>query len=120
MDTYLDAVGGALAANRGFIHGMWGALAPTQLIAELEDLTGRLPTKAQQGGISEQVTVGDIAAAIWALRGVITTSGDVAPDAWRRHLTYLLAGFYATVDHSTATLTAQQIAAAVSSSRRTR
>lgn len=70
--------------------------------------------------MSEQVTVGDIATAVWALRGVIESSGEVAPDAWRRHLTYLLAGFNTPVDHSAATLTAQQIAVAVAASRRSR
>lgn len=120
LDTYLDTVGWELAANRGFMHGMWGDLAPARLIAELEELTGQLLAKARRGGINEQVTVGDVATAIWALRGVISISGEAAPDAWRRHLTYVLAGFRATVDHSTAALTAQQIATAVASSHRGR
>jgi AcrR family transcriptional regulator len=118
LDVYLDTVGWELAANRGFLHGMWGDLAPAELVRELEELTGRLLAKAQDGGISAQVTVGDIAAAIWALRGIVHTSGEVAPDAWRRHATYLLAGFRAQVDHTAVTLTAQQIAAAVAASRR--
>jgi hypothetical protein len=120
LSVYLDTVGWELAANRGFLHGMWGALAPAERVRDIEELTGRLPAKAQEGGISVQVTVGDIAAAIWALRGIVHTSGEVAPDAWRRHAAYVLAGFRAQVDHTAVTLTARQIAAAVAASRRPR
>lgn len=113
LDVYLDTVGWQLAANQGFMHGMWGELAPGEAVAELTELTGRLLEKAKQGGVDEQVTVGDIATAIWALRGVIHTAGPVAPDAWRRHAAYLLAGLKTRVDHTSAPLTAEQIATAV-------
>ena len=119
LDTYLATVGWELAANRGFMHGMWGELAPAPLVGELEELTGRILAKAQEGGgISPEVTVGDIAAAIWALRGIIHTSGETAPHAWRRHVTYLLAGFRSPVEHTAATLTEQQVAAAVTATHR--
>jgi AcrR family transcriptional regulator len=95
LDTYLHTVGWALAAHNGFQHAMWGDLAPAQLVADLKELTERLLAKAKQGGIGAGVTIDDVAAAIWALRGVIATSGDAAPDAWRRHLRYVLDGFRA-------------------------
>jgi AcrR family transcriptional regulator len=113
LDVYLDTVGWELAANRGFMHGMWGDLAPAPLVRELEELTTRLLARARDGGVTGEVTVGDIAAAIWALRGIIATSGEIAPDAWRRHVTYLIAGFRTPVDHAAASLTSQQIATAV-------
>lgn len=28
---------------------------------------------------------------LWSIRGVIVTAGAIAPDAWRRHLSLLLA-----------------------------
>lgn len=117
LDAYLTTVGWELAANRGFMHGLWGDLAPAPLVGELEKLTTRLLAKAKDGGVTGEVTVGDVAAAIWALRGIIATSGEIAPDAWRRHVTYLLAGFRAPVDHAAATLTSQQIAAAATAHR---
>jgi hypothetical protein len=101
LDVYLHTVGWESAANRGFMHGMWGDLAPAPLVGELEELTTRLLSKAQDGGVNDDVTVGDIAAAVWALRGIIAGSGEAAPDARRRHVTYLLAGFRAPVDHAT-------------------
>lgn len=115
LDVYLETVGWELAASRGFMHGMWGELAPAALVGELEELTGRLLEKAKRGGVSDQVTVGDIATAIWALRGVIHTSGGAAPDAWRRHAAYVLAGFRVSVDHTVATLAAERIALAAES-----
>ncbi|MET7950796.1 helix-turn-helix domain-containing protein [Micromonospora sp. NPDC005324] len=93
LDVYFETVGYQLAAKRGFLHGMWGELAPTQLVAELEARTGQLLDRAQRGGgVQPSVTLADIAATIWALRGIIHTAGGTAPDAWRRHLAYVLAG----------------------------
>jgi hypothetical protein len=42
LDVYLNAVGWESAANRGFMHGMWGDLAPTPLVGELEELRASL------------------------------------------------------------------------------
>ncbi|MFC3500712.1 TetR/AcrR family transcriptional regulator [Micromonospora krabiensis] len=94
LDVYFETVGYQLAARRGFMHGMWGELAPAHLVTELEARTGQLLDRAQRGaGIAQSVTLADIAATIWALRGIIHTAGEAAPDAWRRHLGYVLAGF---------------------------
>ncbi|WP_432939269.1 TetR/AcrR family transcriptional regulator [Kribbella sp. CA-253562] len=94
LDQFLETVGYELAARRGFMHGMWGELAPAGLIAELESRTRQLLERAQHGGgVSEHVTVDDIAATIWALRGIIHTSEGSTPGVWRRHLAYTLAGF---------------------------
>jgi hypothetical protein len=102
LDRFLETVGYELAARRGFMHGMWGELAPAGLIADLEARTQRLLEQAQAGGgIGEQVTADDIAAAVWALRGIIHTSEQSAPGTWRRHLTYTLAGFRTPVAKST-------------------
>ena len=94
LDTYLDTVGWQLGANIGLMHGRWGDLAPAALVRELAELTGELVAKAQDGGgISAEVTVGDIAATVWAVRGIVQTTREVAPDAWRRHVGFTLAGF---------------------------
>jgi AcrR family transcriptional regulator len=98
LDRFLETVGYELAARRGFMHGMWGELAPAELIAELQARTQQLLKKAQDGGgIREQVGVDDIAATVWALRGIIHTSEQSVPGTWRRHLTYTLAGFRSAV-----------------------
>jgi hypothetical protein len=80
------------------MHGTWGELAPAELVAELEARTGRLLDRAQHGGgVRLSVTIADIAATIWALRGIIDTAGAGDPDAWQRHTAYVLAGLRAPV-----------------------
>jgi AcrR family transcriptional regulator len=98
LDVYLTAVGAELAARRGFLQDMWGKLAPAPLVAELESLTGRLLARAQHGGaVHPDVTVGDVAATLWAVQGILHTGADAAPEAWQRHLALVLAGFRADV-----------------------
>jgi AcrR family transcriptional regulator len=118
LDTYLDTVGWQLAANIGLMRGRWGDLAPTALVHDLEALTGELLSKAQDGGgVSAEVSVGDIAATVWAVRGILQTTHTVAPDAWRRHVAFTLAGFRSTTRPDIAAgLTSEQVAAAVTTS----
>ncbi|MEV4756966.1 helix-turn-helix domain-containing protein [Micromonospora sp. NPDC049559] len=116
LDRCVELVGYELAARRGFMHGMWGELAPRELVAELEHRIARLLARAQAGGgIDPHVTVGDIAALVWALRGIIQTSEHVAPGAWRRHAAYALAGFRAGTPQDTNPLTPEQVARSVAS-----
>jgi hypothetical protein len=80
------------------MQDMWGELAPAPLVTELESLTGRLLARAQRGGaVHPEVTVGDVAATLWAIQGILHTGGDAAPEAWHRHLAVVLAGFRADV-----------------------
>jgi len=96
VEAYLTTVAHELARKRGLVHSLWGDLAPRALIAELEERTRRLVKQAQSvGAVGEQFTVGDIAAAVWALRGIFQSGGSAADTAWRRHVTFLLAGFRA-------------------------
>jgi hypothetical protein len=62
----------------------------------LEQRTRLLVERARSvGAVSEQLTVGDIATAVWALRGIFQSGGKAADSAWRRHVAFLLAGFRA-------------------------
>jgi AcrR family transcriptional regulator len=120
LDTYLLTVAHELAASRGLTHGDWAHIAPARPVAELRSLTATLLQKAQDGGgISKHLTVGDIAAAIWALRGIIQTSDHVAPDAWRRHAAFLLAGYRSDAAPTGDAITIDEIDAAVKGARKT-
>jgi AcrR family transcriptional regulator len=44
------------------------------------------------GTINPAVTVGDIMALVWAMRGLVQAAGEVAPQTWRRFLDIQLAG----------------------------
>lgn len=61
-----------------------------RLIVELIDQARR------SGAVAEHITVGDVYALIWALRGLVETTASVAPRAWERHLELHLAGLRAT------------------------
>ena len=94
--VYLKTVARELAAKRGLAVALWGDLAPRALIAELEARTRLLVERARSvGAVGKTFTVGDIAAAVWALRGIFQSGGPAADAAWRRHVAFLLAGFRA-------------------------
>jgi AcrR family transcriptional regulator len=75
----LQRPGDAAAARR-----MWSAL---------DELT----TRAKAAGtVNSDVTVGDVIALIWAMRGLVQGVGEAAPAAWRRFLDIQLTGLRAT------------------------
>ena len=77
---------------------MWGELAPKQLVEHLRGLSTELLRRAQrEGSVRDDVSPDDIAAAVWALRGVIhserTDPDRRGRELWRRHLETTLRGF---------------------------
>lgn len=97
LDEFLSTVGVELARNAGLSAPVWGELAPTELVDELRELSTDLLARAQVvGAIRRDVTVDDITAAVWALRGVINAERrDAAQrgrELWRRHLATILRG----------------------------
>ena len=70
--------------------------APTaprrEIRAAVEELTGRA---LAAGTLNPCVTVGDVMALIWAMRGLTETTGEVAPGTWQRFLDIHLAGLRA-------------------------
>ena len=98
LDEFLSTVGIELARNAGLSAPVWGDLAPIALVEELRDLSTDLLKRAQAvDAIRADVTVDDITAAVWALRGVISTERTDAAhqgdELWRRHLRTTLRGF---------------------------
>ncbi len=56
------------------------------------------------------LTTTDLTVILWSIRGILETTGDLAPDAWQRHLELLVAGMRPTdQDLSHAALTQPQI-----------
>jgi len=98
LETFLRTVGVELAQKSGLSAPAWGELAPEPLVGELRRLSTELLEGAQRAGaVRADVTPDDVAAAIWALRGVIG-SERVDPvrrgaQLWRRHLETILRGF---------------------------
>ena len=85
LDEFLGTVGIELARNAGLSAPVWGELAPTPLVEELRDLSTDLLKRAQAvDAVRPDVTVDDITAAVWALRGVINTERTDADTSGRR------------------------------------
>ncbi|WP_193045489.1 TetR/AcrR family transcriptional regulator [Mycolicibacterium baixiangningiae] len=98
VEVFLRTVGVELAEKRGLSAPIWGELAPGLLVERLRGLCAKLLIRAQgAGSVSEDVTPDDIAAAVWALRGVIhserTDPSRHGRDLWQRHLETILRGF---------------------------
>jgi AcrR family transcriptional regulator len=90
LQLFFLTVGSEIASQRGLAHRLWGELAPTELVLELERKTRALVERARTGGaIAPTVTVYDVATAVRAMRGAIESDDD----AWRRHIAFVLAGF---------------------------
>jgi AcrR family transcriptional regulator len=68
------------------------AATARQMRAAIDELTARA---AASGTVNPGITVGDIMALIWAMRGLVQGVGEVAPDAWQRFLDIQLAGMRA-------------------------
>jgi AcrR family transcriptional regulator len=98
LEVFLRTVGVELAEKAGLSAPVWGELAPRPLVEELRELSTELLRRAQRSGaVRADVTPDDIAAAVWALRGVIHSErNDPAhhgQELWRRHLETILRGF---------------------------
>jgi hypothetical protein len=74
-------------------------------------MIGKLLTHAKDAKeIGAEVTLGDIMTTIWAIRGIVETSGAVAEGAWERHLDIHLAALRANAVHSAQpSITARQL-----------
>ncbi|MFC1431965.1 TetR/AcrR family transcriptional regulator [Streptacidiphilus sp. N1-3] len=95
LETYLRVLGRSLSDHRGYADKLVGR-TKAACAAHLRVLTAELLAQAQQHGrVRADITLGDVLATVYALRGIITTTGDVAPGAWERHLDIQLAGFRA-------------------------
>jgi AcrR family transcriptional regulator len=93
LERYLRAAATLLAQRRSFLPMVWHGSHRLPKIHQLRASTATLLARAQQhGSVSPDVTAPDITVAMWSLRGVMETSHAVAPDAWQRHLDFVLAG----------------------------
>lgn len=92
LEAWLSAVGHRLADQRGYADKLVGQ-ADERSAEILRCLVDDLLDDAKaHGRVREDLTLGDVMAITWALRGVIDTAGDIATRAWQRHLEIQLAG----------------------------
>jgi AcrR family transcriptional regulator len=87
-----------------------------ELRARMETMTEQLLERAhRQGAIRADFGPADLAVLFWSLGPVLEATEEVAPEAWRRHLGFVLDGLRPEAAHSTGVppLDADQLASAM-------
>ncbi|MCD5312508.1 TetR/AcrR family transcriptional regulator [Kineosporia babensis] len=91
LETFLRAFGRSLARHHGYSAKLFSP-GNSDHQQQLNALIAELHTQAfKHGRISPDVSLGDVRALMWALRGIVAVTGQNAPDAWQRHLDLHLA-----------------------------
>jgi AcrR family transcriptional regulator len=101
LEAFLRTCGHSFASHRGYSDKLVGQVKSSYAEELFRLMTELLAQAKQYGTIGPDVTIGDIRATTWAVRGIIQTTGAVAPQAWERHLDIHLAGLRATALPST-------------------
>ena len=120
LEMFLRALGESFADHRryarlllGQTRSDCGASTVRRQIVELFDAAHRART------IGPDVRFGDVMALVWGMRGVVESSGDVAPEAWKRYLDVHLVGLRQSGQLSeTPAITPAQITALAQNPRR--
>ena len=95
LEVFLRELGHSLVKHRGCADKLIGH-SSTGSVEQLRDLVGELLDQAKHSGrVGPDIELGDVMTGAWALRGIVETSGGVAPDAWQRYLDIHLAGLRA-------------------------
>jgi AcrR family transcriptional regulator len=101
LAEFLRAIGQSFADHARYANLLLerraDGVAAGRIRTAVDELTARARTA---GTVNQDITVGDVLALIWAMRGLVQTAGDVAPDAWERFLDIHLAGLRSTASPS--------------------
>jgi AcrR family transcriptional regulator len=94
LEELLVAAGELQAAQPGCLQQLWThSDAELASMREFRELLVEVLGAAQQSGrVRADVVTTDITMLFWSVRGIIETTRNVAPGAWRRHLELLVAG----------------------------
>jgi AcrR family transcriptional regulator len=113
LEEFLRVLGHCFTAHRGYARMLVGNTSAARGAHTLRSMIAQLLDQARNSGdIGPDVTPGDIMTVVWALRGIVETSGAVTPVAWQRHLDIHLAALRAPQIPSTQpAITNRQLAA---------
>ena len=93
LEWLLRGLGALFAGHARYAHLLLqrstDGAATREMRAAVEELTARA---LAAGTLNPGVTIGDVMALIWAMRGLTETTGGVAPEGWQRFLDIHLAG----------------------------
>jgi AcrR family transcriptional regulator len=92
LEDFLRVLGRSLSEHRGYA-GLVVSGTQESCAATLRGMLAQLLAQSRRHGtVGPFTTMGDVLATVWALRGIVETTGTVAPHAWERHLDIHLAG----------------------------
>jgi len=95
LESFLRALGESFAAHRRYASLMLGRddeVRAERIRTDIGELTARA---VAAGELGPAATDGDVMALVWSLRALAEMAGDIAPDAWRRHVDIHLEGLRA-------------------------
>jgi AcrR family transcriptional regulator len=93
LGTFLQETASLYQSHRGCISRMWSGPLPEALFVEFDRILAELVDRAQGAGvIRADCALTDILVLFWAIRGIVESTGDAAPEAWKRHVDIVLAG----------------------------
>jgi AcrR family transcriptional regulator len=91
LEQFLAASSAYQAEHRGCLPRLWST--DHELVHAARALIIRLLADAKRHGrVREELTNTDVTVVMWSIRGIVEATGDLAPDAWQRHLDLLIAG----------------------------
>ena len=96
LEQFLRRLGALFAAHAKYAHLLLERSADGTAVREIRAAVQELTSRALAAGtLNPCVTVGDVMALVWAMRGLTETTGEVAPGTWQRFLDIHLAGLRA-------------------------
>jgi AcrR family transcriptional regulator len=99
LEYFLVTASAYQAAHRGCLQRLWNAGTGHDLVREVRDLIDAMLADAKRHGkVRADATGTDVTIALWAVRGIIETTGGRAPEAWQRYLDIFIAGLRPAAD----------------------
>ncbi|WP_051967468.1 TetR/AcrR family transcriptional regulator [Kitasatospora mediocidica] len=101
LEAFLRVLGRSFMDHHRYADQLIGRTT-AESAAQLWDVVSELLEQAREFDlVGADVELGDVMTSAWALRGIVQTTGAIAPHAWERHLDILLAGLRAPAVRST-------------------
>ncbi len=96
LEELLRALGQSFADHARYANLLLQRQTDDATARRIRAATGELTERAIAAGtVNPGTTTGDVLALIWAMRGLVQATGEVAPGAWQRFLDVHLAGLQA-------------------------
>ena len=96
LEQFLRGLGALFAAHAKYAHLLLERSVDGAAAREIRTAIQELTSRALAAGtLNPGVTVGDVMALVWGMRGLTETTDEVAPGTWQRFLDIHLAGLRA-------------------------